>query len=194
MATNFPGSLDSFTNPSASDAMDSVTVPHADQHANLNDAVEALESKVGVDGSAVTSSLDYKVNALPRGVIAKAQRTTSFTLNTTSTTLLSVTFNADSSRLYLIMGHGLPDNINAVGFEELGIFIDGTLRQANPIAYLSTSLDLGTSNPWLYYSYPSSGSSTVELKGKVGGGATSGRIYADSSVPTQLIVLDVGGS
>jgi len=64
MATNFPGSLDSFTNPSASDAMDSVTVPHATQHANLNDAVEALESKVGVDGSAVTSSLDYQLNAI----------------------------------------------------------------------------------------------------------------------------------
>jgi len=41
--------------------MDSVTVPHATQHTNLNDAVEALEAKVGVDGSAVTSSLDYKV-------------------------------------------------------------------------------------------------------------------------------------
>ena len=61
MATNFPSSLDSFTNPSGTDAMDSVTVPHATQHADLNDAVEALEAKVGVDGSAVTSSLDYKV-------------------------------------------------------------------------------------------------------------------------------------
>ena len=61
MTTNFPGSLDSFTNPSATDAMDSVTVPHATQHADLNDAVEALQAKVGVDGSAVTTSLDYKV-------------------------------------------------------------------------------------------------------------------------------------
>jgi hypothetical protein len=41
--------------------MDSVTVPHATQHADLNDAVEALEAKVGVDGSAVTTSLDYQV-------------------------------------------------------------------------------------------------------------------------------------
>ena len=59
MATNFPSGLDSFTNPSASDKMDSVSVPHATQHANLNDAVEALEAKVGADGSAVTSSHDY---------------------------------------------------------------------------------------------------------------------------------------
>ena len=61
MTTNFPTSLDAFTNPSSTDAMDSVTVPHATQHADLNDAVEALQAKVGVDSSAVTTSLDYKV-------------------------------------------------------------------------------------------------------------------------------------
>ena len=46
MASNFPSSLDTFTNPSSSDAMDSVSVPHATQHSDLNDAVEALEAKV----------------------------------------------------------------------------------------------------------------------------------------------------
>ena len=61
MASNFPSSLDSFTNPSSSDAMDSVSVPHATQHSDLNDAVEALQTKVGADSSAVTSSHDYKI-------------------------------------------------------------------------------------------------------------------------------------
>lgn len=64
MATNFPTSLDSFTNPTSSDPMNSVTVPHATQHANINDAVEALEAKVGVNSSAVTTTLDYKVTDL----------------------------------------------------------------------------------------------------------------------------------
>lgn len=60
---NFPTSLDNFTNPSGStDRMNAVSVPHAQQHADLNDAVEALEAKVGVDGSAVATSLDYKVS------------------------------------------------------------------------------------------------------------------------------------
>jgi len=59
MATNFPGSLDAFTNPSSSDTLDNP--PHDQQHADVNDAVEALQAKVGVDGSAVTDSLDYKV-------------------------------------------------------------------------------------------------------------------------------------
>lgn len=68
MATNFPSSLDDFTNPTAQDSLNSDTVPHADQHANLNDAVEALEAKVGVDGSAVTTSHDYKISALETDV------------------------------------------------------------------------------------------------------------------------------
>ena len=61
MAINYPTSLDNFTNPQPSDALDSVAAPHATQHSDLNDAVEALEAKVGADSSAVASSLDYKV-------------------------------------------------------------------------------------------------------------------------------------
>jgi hypothetical protein len=69
MAINYPTSLDNFTNPTASDAMNSVTVPHATQHADLNDAVEALEAKVGVNGSAVATSLEYRVNVLENAEI-----------------------------------------------------------------------------------------------------------------------------
>jgi hypothetical protein len=64
MASNFPSSLDTFTNPSSTDAMDSVSVPHATQHSDLNDAVEALQAKVGADSSGVSSSHDYKIAAL----------------------------------------------------------------------------------------------------------------------------------
>ena len=59
MATNFPASLDTLTNPVAGDSLSSPS--HAGQHANANDAIEALQAKVGVDSSAVTTSLDYKV-------------------------------------------------------------------------------------------------------------------------------------
>lgn len=69
MPTNFPTTLDNFTNPTSTDTMDSATVPHATQHANINDAVEALEAKVGVNGSAVTSSLDYRVTVLENAEI-----------------------------------------------------------------------------------------------------------------------------
>lgn len=62
MSTNFPTSLDNFTNPSPTDPRNSPS--HASQHADANDAIEALEAKVGVDGSAVTSSHDYKLSGV----------------------------------------------------------------------------------------------------------------------------------
>lgn len=62
MTTNFPLSLDDFTNPSSGSSLSSPS--HADQHADANDAIEALEAKVGVDNSAVTTSLDYRTTAL----------------------------------------------------------------------------------------------------------------------------------
>ena len=48
MATNFPGSADSFTNPTSGSSLSSPS--HADQHTNVNDAVEAIETAL-LDGA-----------------------------------------------------------------------------------------------------------------------------------------------
>lgn len=64
MTIGFPTTLDNFTNPTPADNLNTPTVLHSTQHANLNDVVEALEAKVGVNGSLVTASLDYKVTQL----------------------------------------------------------------------------------------------------------------------------------
>jgi hypothetical protein len=68
MATNFPTSLDNLTNPAGSDPVNNPS--HASQHANLNDAIENLEAKVGVNNSAVTTSLDYRVKQLETNPVA----------------------------------------------------------------------------------------------------------------------------
>lgn len=59
MSINFPTSLDTLTNPTASDYLNSPS--HAGQHSDVNDAIEALEAKVGIDGSSNVNSLDYKI-------------------------------------------------------------------------------------------------------------------------------------
>lgn len=64
MAINFPASLDTLTNPTSGDNLDTAGVVHADQHSDLNDAVEALQSKVGIDSSAEATSHDYRISAL----------------------------------------------------------------------------------------------------------------------------------
>lgn len=49
MATNFPISLDSFVNPQADSLL--ATISHSQQHTNANDAIEAIETLIGVNGS-----------------------------------------------------------------------------------------------------------------------------------------------
>jgi len=96
MATNFPASLDSLTNPTSSDSLSSPS--HSAQHANVNDAVEALQAKVGADSSAVTSSLDYKVaqlEAISHGKILQVVTSTYSTEeSTTSTSFVDTSLTA----------------------------------------------------------------------------------------------------
>lgn len=54
MASDFPTNLDNFTNN-----VDNVDNVIAQDVNDLNDSVEALEAKVGVDDSAVSTSIDY---------------------------------------------------------------------------------------------------------------------------------------
>ena len=78
MATSFPTSLDSLTNPVAGDTLSSPS--HAGQHADANDAIEALQAKVGVNSSAVNTSIDYWINNT--GVtLTGAQTLTNKTIN-----------------------------------------------------------------------------------------------------------------
>jgi hypothetical protein len=57
MATNFPTSIDSFTNPSSGDTLDSPS--HAAQHANINDAMVAVQTKLGVGSGTIGTWTTY---------------------------------------------------------------------------------------------------------------------------------------
>lgn len=62
----YPGSLDTFVNPTSSDVLNSSNplLLHHYQHGLENDAILALETKVGITNSSDTNSLDYKINHL----------------------------------------------------------------------------------------------------------------------------------
>lgn len=62
MAISFPANIDVLVNPQPLDSVE--VIPHAQQHADANDAIEALEQKVGADNSSNPNSLDYKVRSL----------------------------------------------------------------------------------------------------------------------------------
>lgn len=64
--TNFPTSIDAFANPVGTDLLENANpaLDHDVQHSNANDAIEALEAKVGANNSAVTTSHDYKLSGI----------------------------------------------------------------------------------------------------------------------------------
>jgi hypothetical protein len=64
VSTSFPTSLDTLTTPSGSSTLGGSSPTHTGLHTNEGDAIEALQVKVGVDGSGVTTSLDYRVGVL----------------------------------------------------------------------------------------------------------------------------------
>ena len=90
MATNFPTSVDAFTNPTANDSLN--TPSHSTQHADINDAVEAVE------GYLISPS-----GAAPKGVVRYTINTAAtLTLTTTTETSLftASSFTPIAGRLY----------------------------------------------------------------------------------------------
>ena len=82
MATTFPTALDDFTNPPGTTLLSgggNAALSHSGQHANLNDAVEAIEAKIGVNGSAITSSIQYKITDLATQLNTKTSNNTTYT-------------------------------------------------------------------------------------------------------------------
>ncbi len=64
MSTNFPTGLDTLSNPADSTTMNgggNLALGHAKQHADANDAIEALETAVGITNSTDVNSIQYKL-------------------------------------------------------------------------------------------------------------------------------------
>lgn len=66
MSTTYPTTKQSIPNPVSTDLLENAdaTLDHDYQHSTLNDTIEALQDKVGIDGSAVTTTHDYKLSAV----------------------------------------------------------------------------------------------------------------------------------
>lgn len=59
MATNYPGAIDSLTNPASTDPMSSPA--HAAQHSNANDAIEAIEAILGASPQSSASTVSARI-------------------------------------------------------------------------------------------------------------------------------------
>lgn len=68
MATAYPSNYDNFTNPVGTDLQNAVAVPHATQHANLNDTVEAIEAELGLNPSGSYATVLDRLVAIEQSI------------------------------------------------------------------------------------------------------------------------------
>src|SRR3990167_8886329 len=94
-AITFPTTLDVFENPTASQSVATV-VTHSTQHGNANDALEALEAKLGIGASTALSGTIFAGTGAGTSIWTTYATTTSLrTTNVTATgssTLQNFTF------------------------------------------------------------------------------------------------------
>lgn len=151
MTTVFPVGLDDYSDPAATDSL----VGHAQKHTNLNDAVEALEAKVGINGSAVATSLDKRVSDLEGAGGGGTWGTITGTLSNQTDLQTALNLKANTSALAAVALSGAYADLI------------GEPAQFNPIAGTNMSLT---------GSYPNI---TFNASGGGGGGST---IYSGVAV------------
>jgi hypothetical protein len=89
MSTNFPTSLDSYAA-----LVDGVDILEAADQNNVRDAIEAIEAKVGINGSAVATSHDYKIAQLENGILQSSGATVFNSTMTASATFQDLDLSA----------------------------------------------------------------------------------------------------
>lgn len=157
-AISYPTSLDTFTNPSPTDRTNSPS--HATQHANANDAIEALQAKVGINNSAVNTSHDFKLSGVSDGDYAASLTGTEVLTNKTLTsplmTLLTAT-SADFFNYINVTGTTTLTGITSINASSDTLSVDVGSDATGDIYYRNASgsfvrLGLGTNGQFLQVS------------------------------------------
>ena len=168
MTTNYPTSLQSIPNPTSTDLLENATatLDHDYQHGTVNDTVAALQAKVGINSSAVTTSHDYKLGEVT-GTDKSVGKTATQTLTNKTLTAPQINMGTDATGDMYYRSSG-------AAFSRLPIGTTGQIIQtsstgipewiANPAAADATYavkgvkvLDANT----VYYAADASGSSTA---------------------------------
>jgi hypothetical protein len=171
VTTAFPGAIDAFTNPTASDPLDSATVPHASQHANINDAVEAIETAIGTTAAPVLAKL-----ASPTFTGVPAAPTAAVATNTTQI----------ATTAFVIANAGSP----SFGFTS-GLYYRGLGAQATTTAVVSQTVYV----PFLLTATKTFDRISIETRGGYSGtGSVRLGIYNNDSTTGKpsTVVLDAG--
>jgi hypothetical protein len=141
--TNFPTSIDTTTNPLGTDSV--ATDDHAGIETLQNTAIIALENKVGVNGSAINTTLDYKLSGVTTGDKAVSKTGTEILTNKT---LTSPTINSPTVSSPTVSNGSFSSPALTTPSLTLGSDATGDIYYRNSGGAL-TRLPIGSSNQLL---------------------------------------------
>lgn len=180
MATSFPTSIDELVNPQGTDSVKEVS--HAAQHSNANDAIEALEQKVGVNNSTDVNSLDYKVKQLELNFQdpEEIKDLAAGLLNHTDHQNISATWNQVADRIVLNVSQ-----VPAAGYAEQvkHIVKAGQALNIGQPVYVSGSTGTNMIVTAASYSAESTSSKTLGLIGQTLALNDSGFVVSEGLLP-----------
>lgn len=190
MPTSYPGALDAFTNPTSGDVLTSPS--HAGQHANANDAIEAIETELGVIPSGTEVDVATRLDKLPRGLLAEAKSTAnqgSIGAAQVDLTGLSVTVTIpDNTRRIKITAEG---KFNATAAERAGLrIIEGAVQFQQGVEAVDAGQPITVHTEVILN--PTSGPHTYKLAAISLTGAAFLTLNASSTAPALILVEDLG--
>ena len=98
MATNYPGALDTLTNPIGTDALNNATTPHATQHTDANDAIEAIQAELGVNPKGSSATVVARLNGTAVLGAANAFTVGGHTITAQSAAIIPLRINGAASQ------------------------------------------------------------------------------------------------
>lgn len=136
---SYPTSLDSFTNPSSGDT--TAAVDHAAQHANANDAIEALEAKLGISASTPTLGKLLRGTGVGTSEWDKDAPSGTIVGTTDSQTLTNKTLTSPTINTAILNNPTLKTDTIAEYTGAAGVTIDGVLLKDSKMngSYLTDS-------------------------------------------------------
>ena len=129
---NYPTSLDSFVNPTTNDFLNSPN--HVSQHSDINDAVEALEAKLGIGASTPANNKLLRGDGAGSSAWDKDAPAGTIVGTTDSQTLTNKTLTSPTINTAIINNPTLATDTISEFTGAAGVTIDGVLLKDSKVA------------------------------------------------------------